>query len=97
MPKKPQSSPLPAERRKLTPPQYARQLGVDVMKVLRWIRSGELRAFNAAATTSGKPRYLIDLADIVAFEQSRAVAPPDPPQRRRKKNTLPEGFIRYFS
>ena len=79
----------------MTPPQYARRLGVDVAKVLLWIRSGELRAFNAAASTKGKPRYLIDLSDITAFEEARVAAKPDAP-RRRKKNSLPNGFVKYF-
>ena len=81
--------------RKMTPPQYARQLGVDTAKVLKWIRSGELRAFNAATNPSGKPRYLIDVADAAAFEAQRS---PTPPVARavRRKNRLPEGFVKYF-
>ena len=84
-----------SQRRKLTPPQYAQQLGVDTAKVLKWIRSGELREFNAATNPSGKPRYLIDVADAAAFE---AQCSPTPPAVRavRRKNRLPEGFVKYF-
>ncbi len=81
--------------RKMTPPQYARQLGVDTAKVLKWIRSGELRAFNAATNPRGKPRYLIDVADAAAFEAQRSVNPP-PVRQARRKSRLPEGFVKYF-
>ena len=74
----------PSTRRKLTPPEYARQLGVDTAKVLKWIRSGELRAIDASTHRGNKPRYLIDQADIIAFEASRAVQPPTPSPKRRK-------------
>ena len=89
-----QTETLPANRRKLSPPQYARQLGVDTAKVVRWIRSGELPAFNAATHTGGRPRYLIDLADIAIFEQRRSVTPPTQAPRRRRKQQ-PAGF-EYF-
>ncbi len=63
------------QRVKLTPPQYAKQLGVSVAKVTEFIRKGELRAMNAATDRRNRPRYLIDLADIAAFEKSRQVIP----------------------
>ena len=59
---------------KITPPVYARRLGVSQTKVLRWIMAGELPAMNAATRVGGKPRYLIDEADIVDFEQRRQAA-----------------------
>jgi hypothetical protein len=70
-------------RRKLTPPQYARQLGVDTAKILKWIRSGELKAADFSTNRGQKPRFLIDQADILAFELSRQVQPPAPRVRRR--------------
>lgn len=81
-------------RRKITPPQYARQLGIDTAKVLKWIRSGELRAIDASTHRGNKPRYLIDLADVAIFEASRAVQPPAPrvPRRRHKQ----DGVIEFF-
>ncbi|MBU4271528.1 MAG: helix-turn-helix domain-containing protein [Planctomycetes bacterium] len=72
-------------RRKFTPPEIAKLWGVDTLKVLRWIRAGELRAINASTRRdSKKPRFLIDPADLAAFEASRAVQPPVPRVRRRK-------------
>ena len=90
-----QSNTLPATRRKLTPPQYARELGTDTAKVLSWIKSGELPAMNAARHPGGRPRDLIDRADIAIFEQRRSVTPP-PARAVRRKRRLPEGFVKYF-
>lgn len=71
------------EKQKLTPPEVARSYGVKEEKILAWIRSGELRAFNAATRPTGRPRFLIDKADLEAFENSRAVVPPPKKTRRR--------------
>ena len=38
-----------------TPPQVADLYGVDVHKILVWIRSGELGALNLAAKPGGRP------------------------------------------
>ena len=64
---------------KITPPQLAREWGIATDKVLNWIRSGELRAVNAATKRNGVPRYLIDRDDIAAFERARAAAPSPSP------------------
>ncbi len=50
---------LKRERRVLTPPVLAKQLGCDPNKVLHWIRTGQLKAINIAKDTGGKPRYVI--------------------------------------
>ncbi len=70
---------------KLTPPEVAKQWGVSPEKVIGWIRAGELRAFNAATRHGGRPRYLIDTADLLAFEQISGTQPtPQTPRRRRR-------------
>ncbi|MGA2069167.1 MAG: helix-turn-helix domain-containing protein [Thermoguttaceae bacterium] len=81
-------------RVKATPPQLARRYGVDVHKIIRWIEAGELRAVNLATTTSGRPRWAIDEADILVFEQRRQAQPQVPIPRRRRR--LPAGMIEYF-
>jgi hypothetical protein len=63
----------------------AQRYGIDPAKVLAWIRSGELRAMNAATTRNGRPRYLIDEADLAAFELARSTTPTPKPQRRRRQ------------
>ncbi len=78
---------------KVTPPELARQWGIDVAKVLKWIKSGELRAVNLATRRDGRPRYAIDQADIAIFEASRAVQPPTPRMRRRR---VDPNIIQFF-
>jgi hypothetical protein len=74
-----------AERQKVTPPQLARAWGLDVQKIIGWIRSGQLAAINAATNPTGKPRFLIDRQAILDFEARRAVTPPAArPARRRR-------------
>jgi hypothetical protein len=51
-----------------------------------------LRAVNVAATRGGRPRWLIDVADLVAFESCRAAKPPIPAQRLRR----PQEVTTYF-
>ncbi len=74
----------PATRTKLSPPALAARRGIDKAKIVAWIRSGELRAIDAATKRGGRPRYLIDEADIRAFEQAREVIPACPPPRVRR-------------
>jgi hypothetical protein len=83
---------MPNERTKLTPPALARRWGISVDKVLAWIRSGELRAFNAATRTGGRPRWLIDETDLIAFENRRSAKPL---VRSRRRNLSPD-VIPYF-
>ena len=78
--------------RYLTPPQVAEQFRVNSAKVLMWIRTGELRATNVAASLIGRPRWRISPADLAVFEQRRqAVAPPK--TRPRRKSV---GVIQFF-
>jgi excisionase family DNA binding protein len=76
----------------LTPPEVARRLRVNPDKVLRWIRSGELRAVNLAAGPAGRPRWRVDAADLAVFDARRS-ARPAPAARRRKR---PAEVIEYF-
>lgn len=84
------------------PRDLALRWGVCVDKVLNFIRSGELRAFNVAAKKSKRPQYRIPLESVRHFEeQTRAAAPPEPPadpapsRRRKSKSTAPAGRT-YF-
>ena len=81
-------------RSKLTPPQLAEKWGISPEKVLGWIRSGELRAVNAASRRDGRPRFLIDVDDIAAFEERRAVH--STPRVARKKNHPERNIIEFF-
>ena len=70
-----QSALLPATRQKFTPPEIARAWGIDPIKVLQWIHSGQLRAMDGATPGSMRPRYLVDRDDLAAFEAARTVCP----------------------
>jgi len=81
-------------RTKLTPPELGAKWGVAPDKILGWIRTGELRAMNAASREGGRPRFLIDVADVAAFETRRAVVPPVATRRprRQRENHATEYF-----
>lgn len=67
---------------KLTPPEVAQMWGIATAKILAWIRSGELKAIDASTRRGKRPRYLIDVEDLKAFEERRLVR--QPPKTSRK-------------
>jgi len=77
-------------RSKLTPPQIAQLWGVGTGKVVAWIRQGELRAIDASSARGGRPRYLVDVADLAEFEERRSVVPkaPSRPQTRKESSSV---------
>jgi hypothetical protein len=80
----------------MTPPQLARIYGVNVQKVLLWIKNGELTAINLAARAGGRPRWRIRQTDVEVFEARRQAVPPIAPQRRRQRADKPAGWVEYF-
>jgi len=71
-----------------TPPQIAKELGVNNDKVLAWIHAGELSAINVATSPHAlKPRYRVSDEALQEFKQRRAVTTHKVP---RKKVTCPE-------
>ena len=81
------------ERTKLTPPEVARRWGIKSHKVLAWIRSGALRAINAAESLDRRPRYLIDVEDLAAFERAREIVVQKPRRSRMSQN---DGITEFF-
>ncbi len=77
----------------LTPPQLAKDYGVNPDKVLAWIHSGELRAVNVAAKPNGRPRWRIKAEDLEAFELRRSAVPTKTTRRRRRASP---GIIEFF-
>lgn len=77
-------SPTIAHRPTLSPPQLARRLGVSAEKVIAWIRSGKLRAINVSDGPK-RPRWRIHQVDVELFEAGRAVIPPAPAARPRRR------------
>jgi transposase len=83
-----------ATRQKISPPELAKRWGIDSHKILGWIRSGEMKAIDVSTRQGGRPRYAIDEADILAFENRRAVGGPvKAPRRRRAKQ---QDVIEFF-
>ena len=75
------------QKTKITPPEVAALWGISCEKVLNFIRSGELRAINAASPgRNQRPRYLIDVTDLADFERRRSTgpAPKQPPKQKRR-------------
>jgi len=73
----------------LTPPQVAKQLGVNPDKVRAWIASGELKATNVVLRHGlSRPRYRIAEADLEVFKQARAAQPAPRKTRRQRRAPL---------
>ena len=82
------------EQHTLTPPEVARRWRVKPERVIAWIRSGELRAFDVSSRPSvGKPRYRIPEDAIIEFENRRSAAQVKTTRRRRRQ---PVDVIEYF-
>lgn len=82
-----------------TPRALAKHWGVHVDKVLRFIHTGELPAFNAASRQSKLPRYRISLDAVREFETAHAACPAgprkiEPPRRKKRSDTA--AVHRYF-
>lgn len=84
----------------LVPRALARRWSVCVDKVLRFIQTGELRAFNVASPKSRRPRYRISIEEVRRFEeQTRSAAPPPAikaPSPRRKATAAGQKSRTYF-
>ena len=89
---------IDTNRKKLTPPEVAKLWGVSADKVLTWIRSGELRAINAATSQRGRPRYLIDVKDLEDFETRRAVLAGDPERKigKKRRKKAASGIVEFY-
>ena len=69
----------------INPPKLAELLGIDVGKVLTWIRNGELQAVNVAESLGGRPRWRISAEAVDAFLRRRHSPTPDKPSPRRRR------------
>jgi transposase len=72
----------------------AKRFGISADKVRLWIERGELRGVNVATTAGGRPRYVVDVADLAVFEERRAAQGKRATVPRRRKTTA--GIIEFF-
>lgn len=77
-----------------TPPQVARRLAIKAERVRAMIRSGELRAVDLASHGCRRPRFRVAEADLQLFLEKRAVKPPSPRPKRRRRDR--DDTIQYF-
>lgn len=78
-----------------TPPQVAKLLLVKPGKVVGWIDSGELEAFNVANAGSKRPRWRITQEALDDFLRRRASRPASPKPARRRQRRTPD-VIEFF-
>lgn len=104
----PAAGPLsPTASKSRTTPGYfvpralAKRWSVCVDKVLGFIKTGELRAFNVASAKSRRPRYRISIEEVRRFEEkTRSAASPRSAEstmtRRRKPSATTPPARTYF-
>jgi hypothetical protein len=96
--RKPRGVPAPpppstAELTIFNPAQLAAMWGVAHDKVLEFIKTGELEAFNVASKQSRRPQFKVTLAAVKAFQERRSghdparSAPPVTPRRTSSKKS----------
>ena len=79
----------------LTPADVAAMWGVAHDKVLEFIKTGELAAFNVASKRSSRPQFRVTLTAVKAFQERRSgrdparSAPPVTPRRTSSKKPQP--------
>ena len=79
----------------LTPPELAARWVVSPEKVIGFIRSGALHAFDVSSPGSRRPRFRINLSEVIAFEERRSARQPTKLTRRKVKKQAAD-FVEYF-
>ena len=74
--------------RSLSVRQLCERFGVVEHTVLAWIRSGELRAFNAGTARGARPTWRILPDAVDEFVAARSSAPVPEPKRATRKRRL---------
>lgn len=84
-----------------SPAELAAMWGVAHDKVLEFIKTGELEAFNVASKRSRRPQFKVTLAAVKAFQERRsgrdpARAVPSAEPRRSSSKKSPPSARQYF-
>jgi len=78
--------------RRLLLPEVADRLRITVRKVQGLIAAGQLSAIDISTTPGSKrPRYVVDEADLAAFEERRRTGPAARPAKVRR-DAVPNYF-----
>jgi hypothetical protein len=103
--RKPRGVPVPpgpaADMTVYNPTQVAKLWGISHDKVLEFIKTGELRAFNVASKNSRRPQFKIPSAALREFEEQRsgrepARSVPRPSGRRSSRKSSVSPTREYF-
>ena len=103
--RKPRGVPVPpgpaADMTVYNPAQVAKLWGISHDKVLEFIKTGELRAFNVASKNSRRPQFKIPSAALREFEEQRsgrdpARSVPRPSGRRSSRKSSASPTRKYF-
>jgi excisionase family DNA binding protein len=78
----------------LTVAEVSTRLTVTTDTVCVWIAGGSLPAVDVSRGRGSKPRWRIALDDLEMFLAARRSRPAPVP--RRRKPSLPAGFVRHF-
>ena len=71
----------------LTPPKLAKEWACKPEKIITFINSGELRAFDVSLNPgTGRPRWRITPEAIAEFEVRRSAVKPAAKRRRKKQS-----------
>lgn len=91
----------PADLTYFSPAELAAMWGVAHDKVLEFIKTGELEAFNVASKRSRRPQFKVTLTAVKAFQErrsgrdpARAIHPAAP--RRSSSKKSPPSTRQYF-
>jgi excisionase family DNA binding protein len=89
--------PPPDRPRGYTVADVAKRYRVSPDKVRAWIRKGELKAVNVAASLLGKPQLRVTAEALTEFERRRSAAVPTPeaPKRRRRRAAVIDYYPDY--
>jgi hypothetical protein len=79
----------------LAPAELAKRWSVKPHHIGALIRNGSLRAFDVSLKPGGKPRWKINLSDVLDFELRRSVKPVVK-STRRKSRKQDSDFVQYF-
>ncbi len=76
-----------APPRGFTVADVARRYRVSPDKVRIWIKRGEMSAIDTADRRCSRPRFVVTVEALDAFERRRAATTPQAPKPRRRKKT----------